>query len=211
MEKNNLIFVRIFQLFLFIFGGHFLSSFFNIIFQIEADAGYLYFFGIFISLFFMFFFLRERRETYFFFFGCQAFDIKVFFYSMLSGFILFILGYLFWGAGFAIQGSDLSVIDTILAVLICVGLAPLFEEMIFRGFLYDIVLNYTRFGFLFYFCLASVLFYMAHYGNSSLFIFVISFFLCFVRRESGGVFYCFVIHASYNLCVLLYSYINSIR
>lgn len=191
------------------FGGHLLSSFFDFVFQIHADFGHLYFFGLSFSILFMFYFLWERGEAYFFFFGHHDFEIKTFFYSILGGVALFALACFFWGSGFAIQGADLSVIDTILAVLICVAFAPLFEEMIFRGFLYEIVLNHANGGFLFYSFLASAFFYFFHYGDSTFFVFLISLFLCFVRSKSSGVFYCFVIHASYNLCVLLYSYINS--
>lgn len=95
-------------------------------------------------------------------------------------------------------------------VLLMIGtvvLAPLFEEYLFRGLIYDSMR--ARFGiYLAIFLSAAVFmaFHLLEYYNYwvGLFaIFVLGVFIAAIREYSGSILNPIICHASYNLCILL--------
>lgn len=81
-------------------------------------------------------------------------------------------------------------------------IAPLFEELFFRGFLYPAL--YRRIGFIAALVLTSVLFAFTHEGQLAhawaplLVLFVVGMVLTYVRERTGSVAKSFLVHAGYN-------------
>lgn len=81
-------------------------------------------------------------------------------------------------------------------------IAPFFEELFFRGFLYPVL--YRRIGFLAALVLNSLLFAFTHEGQLAhawaplLVLFVVGMVLTYVRERTGSVARSFLVHAGYN-------------
>ena len=81
-------------------------------------------------------------------------------------------------------------------------IAPLFEELFFRGFLYPAL--YRRIGFVAALVINSLLFAFTHEGQLAhawaplLVLFVVGMVLTYVRERTGSVARSFLVHAGYN-------------
>jgi hypothetical protein len=81
-------------------------------------------------------------------------------------------------------------------------IAPLFEELFFRGFLYPAL--YRRIGFFAALVINSLLFAITHEGQLAhawaplLVLFVVGMALTFVREKTGSVAKSFLVHSGYN-------------
>lgn len=99
--------------------------------------------------------------------------------------------------------SNLSGDDLIYYVAIAVTIAPITEELIFRGFLYRMVRRYYSIpvGII----LSSVLFGFAHGTTEHLPVtFALTMFNCLLIEITGKLYYCIFFHVLYNLCGAAY-------
>lgn len=91
-------------------------------------------------------------------------------------------------------GSALYFFQFVLVVLI----APISEEIFYRGFVYPVVRN--RVGILMGILLTSLFFALIHVQSIAL-LFVLSFFLCFTYEKNRSLIPAILVHAFYNFLV----------
>lgn len=99
--------------------------------------------------------------------------------------------------------SDLSGSDLTLYVILAVTLAPITEELIFRGFLYRVVR--CHFSIVTGVVLSSVLFGFVHGTTEHIPVtFALTLFNCLLIEVTGQLKYCIFFHMLYNLCGAAY-------
>lgn len=99
--------------------------------------------------------------------------------------------------------SDLSGADLTLYVILAVTLAPITEELIFRGFLYRVVRR--NFSILVSVAISAVSFGFVHGTTEHLPVtFALTLFNCLLIELTGKLWYCIFFHMLYNLCGAAY-------
>ena len=100
--------------------------------------------------------------------------------------------------------------DLVVVFLALVCLAPLVEELLFRGFLFNAFVR--TFGFWVGAAAVSLLFAVAHGQlNVGIDVFVLSMFLCYLRQRTGSLWPSIGLHALKNLVAFAYLFIIHIK
>ena len=108
-------------------------------------------------------------------------------------------------AGFSTMTEAMTPVEVVaLTVLLAVVMAPLAEELFFRGWLYTSLR--ARFSFVTALTVTSVLFGLAHFEKTGIYalaVMPVGFVLGFVRERTGSVVATIAIHAIYNGAAVL--------
>ena len=107
------------------------------------------------------------------------------------------------GLGSRLYGNELTIAFVVLVVL-----TPLFEELLFRGFLYGRLRAVTKNAWWLPAVVVSVLFGLAHgQWNVGLDVFVLSMVACVLRELSGSIWGGVVLHMIKNMIAFLFTFV----
>lgn len=110
------------------------------------------------------------------------------------------------GANRFLHGNEYS---RFIGILLIVIVAPIVEEYVFRGYIFDGIRQKRSLGFTF--AITAALFTLPHmiaysdYLPSAVILFILGLLLAYFRERFESLLPAIVLHATYNLCLVLFS------